>query len=396
MRQRAGVLAPAVLIAMLAWQASTRSVDFPIYHRIASQILAGDYELYPAEVYSGETIPPHGFRYLPVIAFLFVPFAWLPLPFAALTFFILKLAALAWVGVTVARHAGLGRDWTMPVTALLAVAGYAAEELRYGNAHALVVALMVLAYDRARRGAIVSPAVALALAIATKITPLALLGYFAWRRRVAVSVGTVTVLGVLLVLPAVVVGWETNARLLTGFSRYAVQKVDELDNYSWRGVIDRRASAGPVAPIDVRSDEAARWLWWAGLVLVAAATLLSLRRPPPDDLTALLELSIIFVVMLIVSPHTQRRYFVQLLVPALALLGVIRASGSAPRTSAYVGLAAIVVPGTVLPLVFGGRRLALAYESTAPYFWGIVVLLVVLVRAAAKMKASAPRVVGSA
>lgn len=375
---------------MLAWQASTRSIDFPIYHRIASQILAGDYELYPAEVYSGGTIPPHGFRYVPVIAFLFVPFAWLPLPLAALTFFVVKLAALAWVGLTVARHAGLGRGWTLPVAALLVVAGYAAEELRYGNAHTLVMALMVFAYDRAQRGAVASPAVALALAIATKITPLALLGYFAWRRRVAVCLATLAVMGVLLAVPAAVVGWETNARLLTGFSRYALQKVDELDNYSWRGVIDRRAKgAAAEAPVNVPSDEAVRWLWWAGLALVGASTLLSLWRPPLDDLTALLELSIIFVVMLIASPHTQRRYFVQLFVPALALLGLARSSGSSHRISARVGLAAIVIPGTLLPLAFGGRRWALAYESTAPYFWGIVVLLVVLVRAVVKMKVSA-------
>ena len=103
----------------------------------------------------------------------------------------LKLAALWWVGATMARHAR-ALDWGRGLFALafVIVGGYVVEELRFGNAHFFTVALMVLAYDRAESGKVLTPAVALAIAIATKITPLALLAYFVVRRRIAAVVAT--------------------------------------------------------------------------------------------------------------------------------------------------------------------------------------------------------------
>ena len=391
--QRAvGVVALVVGLGALGWQASTQSVDFPIYHRVAAQLLAGDAEIYPTEVYGGGTIPPHGFRYLPVIAFLFMPLALLPLPLAAAVFFAVKLAVLAWTGRTVARHAGVAEGWAVPLTGLVIVAGYAAEELRYGNAHLLTVALMVFAYDRAWRGMVAAPALALALAIATKITPLALLGYFALRQRVAVCAATAAAVGLLLVLPAPLVGWEMNRHLLTGFARYAVQKIDETDNYSLRGALERLASAesgglaAGQAPASRAVETTVTWSWLLVLAGLGFVILVVLWRRPPDDLIALLEFAIVLVVMLIGSPHTQRRYYMQLFVPAVALLGLMRVDHGRYRGLAVVGLAATAAAGTLLPLVFGGRRLALAYESTAPYFWGAAVLLVVLLRAVALTK----------
>lgn len=379
----------ALGLSALGWQAATRSVDFPIYHRIASQVLHGSYDIYPPEVYAGTVIPSHGFRYLPVVAFLFIPFAVLPLPLAAGLFFALKLGALAWTGRTLARHAGV-EGWDMPLVALLVVAGYAAEELRYGNAHLLVVALMVFAYDRVRAGGVVVPATALALAIATKITPIALLAYFALRGRVGVCLATLAALGGLILMPAPITGWDTNVHLLTGFARYAVQKTEETDNYSLRGALDRLASGGTaVAPpgAAVRGGgTTVTWAWLAILAAVGVATLAVLWRPPPDARSALLELAVVLVVILIASPHSQRRYFVQLIVPAVALLGLMRADDARLGRLARTGLAVTAAAGTVLPLAFGGRRLALAYEATAPYFWSAAVLLVVLLQALMVLK----------
>ena len=112
------------------------SVDFPVYHRAARQVIAGHYEFYPVEAYGGTPGRSQGFRYLPAIAFLFAPFGWLPLEAAALAFFALKLAAVWYVGATVARHAGLsdGR-WRVFLIAFLIVGGYIVEEWRFGNVH---------------------------------------------------------------------------------------------------------------------------------------------------------------------------------------------------------------------------------------------------------------------
>jgi hypothetical protein len=85
---------------------------------------------------------------------------------------------------------------------------------------------------------------ALAVAIATKITPLALLAYFALRRRAAVCLATVAILALLIVAPAVVMGSAANARELRAFATYAAEKIDEGDNYSLRGVLIRYLTAG--------------------------------------------------------------------------------------------------------------------------------------------------------
>src|SRR4029077_5337240 len=160
--QRVGLAVLAVLLPLLAREAAAPSIDFPVYHRAPRQVIAGQYEFYPVEAYGGTPGPSQGFRYVPAIAFLFTPLGWLSLEAAALAFFVLKLLAVWYVGATVARHAGLpeGRRQVF-VIAFLLVGGYMAEEMRFGNVHFFVVALMVFAYDRAEAGSVLSPAAAL-------------------------------------------------------------------------------------------------------------------------------------------------------------------------------------------------------------------------------------------
>ena len=107
--QRAGLTLLLIFLVLLAREAATRSIDFPVYHRAARQVLAGHYGFIRLRRTGGTPGPSQGFRYAPAIAFLFVPFGWLPLELAALAFFALKLAALWYVGATVARHVGLSR-----------------------------------------------------------------------------------------------------------------------------------------------------------------------------------------------------------------------------------------------------------------------------------------------
>jgi alpha-1,2-mannosyltransferase len=398
--QRAGLTVLCILLVLLAREAATRSIDFPVYHRAARQVLAGHYELYPVEAYGGTPGPSQGFRYAPAIAFLFVPFAWLPLELAALAFFALKLAALWYVGATVARHVGLsqGRRQVFLI-AVLIVGGYLAEELRFGNVHLLCIALMVFAYDRAEAGSTVLPAAALAVAIATKITPLALLAYFALRRRTSVCLATVAILALLIVAPAVVMGPAANARELRAFATYAAEKIDEDDNYSLRGVLVRHLTAGHADVSHVEASVAdlppavVNGVWLVGLVGLGVAALAALWRDDPDPVVRLLELSIVLTGIVLASPHTQRRYFVALYVPAVALVALlVRRPPPADKRSILIGLLAIAAPSTILPLLFGGRRLALLYEASSPYFFGTLVLFGVLVVMTMRRKAfHAPR-----
>ena len=396
--QRAATAALVLILALLAREAALHSIDFPVYHRAARQILAGNYELYPPEAYGGQPFPSQGFRYAPAIAFLFVPFGWLALEPAAFVFYCLKLAALWWAGATVARHAGAS-TWGRGVfaVAFVIVGGYVVEELRFGNAHFFCIALMVLAYDRAESGEVLTPALALAIAIATKITPLALLAYFVVRKRVAVSVATVSLVALLIVLPATVMGWAGNTRQLRAFATYALEKVDEGDNYSLRGVLVRYLTPMPPDVSHVQANVAdlpmavVNAMWICSLVGLGLAALAAVWRDDADPAARLLEFSIVITGVVLASPHTQRRYFVALYVPVVALLALLpRARSGRERRLIQLGLLATAAPATILPLVFGGRRMALLYEAASPYTFGALALFGVLVLLAVERKAGHP------
>jgi glycosyl transferase family 87 len=365
------MLAGAVAVVAFGIYCASHSVDFQVYHGVARQVLRGDYEFYPPRVYHGGSIPPHGFRYAPIVAFMFAPLGLLSLQAAAFLFFALKAAAVIYIGRVVARHADL-RKRVVPLMALslALVAGYAVEEFRYGNAHFLCVMLMVLAFDWESDGHVAVPAIALGVAIAAKLTPMLLLAHFAWRRRFAVCGATLAVLVVLAWLPAAIVGPAENDHLLYGFARYAIEKVDESDNFAFRGVLIRSG----LAPAAVSS------VWVAGVAAGALIVTAALSAVPPQPLTRLLEFAVVLTATLLASPHTQRRYFVTLYVPVLVLVAVLMLQRTwRDDVLVWLTLATTVAAGTVLPLLCGSRPVALAYESLAPYFFATLLMLFSLV-----------------
>jgi len=394
--QRAGLAVFVLLLVVLARESARHSIDFPVYHRAARQILAGNFQLYPQEAYDGHPGPGQGFRYLPAIAFLFLPFGLLPLEWSALVFYVLKLVALWWVGATIARRAGWS-GWGPGAFALafVIVGGYLAEELRFGNAHFFCIWLMALAYDRVESGKVLTPALALAVAIATKLTPLALLAYFALRRRVSVVLATLAMLVLLVVLPVVATGWSGYVRELRAYSTYALEKVDEGDNYSLRGALSRYLTPGHADISHVEANitdlppAVVNALWVVGVLILGVAALAALWRTSADPMAHLLEFSIVLTGIVLASPHTQRRYFVTLFVPVVALLALwVRLPPGPDRRLVLTGILATAAPATILPLVFGGRRLALLYEAASPYFFGALSLFAVLVVLTIQLKSS--------
>jgi hypothetical protein len=160
----------------------------------------------------------------------------------------------------------------------------------------------------------VRPAVALSIAIAAKLTPVLLLGYFAWRRRFGLCAATLAALVVIAILPAVVIGFPMNTHLLEGFASYAVQKIDEGDNYALRGWL---LSTG-------LSPQTVTRIWVAAVLAGTLAVLVALRPVPRTPAAHFAEFCIVLIAMLLASPHTQRRYFIALYVPILFLLARLR------------------------------------------------------------------------
>ncbi len=387
--QKAGLVALAILFVGLAWYSSTRPIDFQIYHRVATQVLHGDYELYPRVVYQGvRRGDSHEFLYAPVVAFLFVPFALMPLPVAAFLFACLKIPAYAYVVWVMTRRLGVERRFALITwTTLLVAGGYVIEEFRNGNVHAFVILLMVMAFDQAERGRVLASAAALGLAIVAKLTPLALLGYFAWRRRFALCAATLAVIAVLWAVPVPFVGFTMNTHLTEGFVRSAAAMADESDNFSLRGALLRTFTVNPLqnpdyAPTNVADVPVAvvSVVWILMLVALAVAVAVALWTAPGNAAASLIDLSLVLTTILIVSPHTQRMHFSMLVVPVACLIGVLVAPRRLPGAGLVRGALAVnAAAATLLPLVFGGRSASLAFQAFSPYTVATVVLLVALV-----------------
>ena len=271
----------------------------------------------------------------------------------------------------------------------MVVGGYLAEELRFGNAHFFCIWLMVLAWDRVESGRVLVPAAALAVAIATKLTPLALLAYFrrcaadgqcVWRRCHSRSPRRPAC------RPDGMGGG--NMRQLRAFETYALEKVDEGDNYSLRGVLFRYLTPGHAdvshveANVADMSPAAVNALWAAGLLALGLSALAAFWKDDDDGIARILEVSIVLTgIVLAAEPHTQRRkYFVTLFVPVVALLTLRRrARSDIERRLLLTGVLATALPATILPLIFGGRRLALIYEAGSSASSGPSACSVVLV-----------------
>jgi hypothetical protein len=190
-------------------------------------------------------------------------------------------------------------------------------------------------------------------------------------------VATLFVLLIIAILPAVLVGYRMNNHLLHGFGRYALQKIDETDNYALRGVL---LGTG-------LSATAAAWVWVVTVLTGAAIVVAALWPAPVAPATRFVEFCVVLTAMLIASPHTQRRYFIALYVPVMALLALMRTGRSVLEANlARVSLAIVAATGTFLPLLFAGHRLALVYQVYSPHVLGPLVMLVALVLVAARMK----------
>ena len=156
-------------------------------------------------------------------------------------------------------------------------------------------------------------------------------------------------------------------------------------------VIAAGATESPITGETLPFSTAVTSTWIALVALLGAVVSMVLWRQPTTDMARLIELSVVLTAMILVSPHTQRRYFVTLYVPALVLCSLWLAERStAIRRPIAVGLVATAAAGTLLPMVFAGRTLAKAYESASPYFFATVVLFASLLTITWRLKGPPP------
>jgi hypothetical protein len=381
-------LAVAVTLAVIfGAYAATVASDFDVYYRAGAQVLQGDARLYPEEV-GGNTTQVHYFRAAPAVAWLFAPLALLPFEVAAFLFYALKVAGLVAIVFIVARMTNVTPPlrWRVAAGAFAATAGYIVEEMRYGNAHLLVLLAIVLALYLAHRGRVWLPGALLGLAIAVKLTPLLVVFYLAISQQLRVSLAAIAVFLGLLLLPAGIYGHDTNVTLVRTFVSSVVQIGDQPRNHSLRGVTlryltdARDGRSYPKVSLAVLPKQQALVIWGIALAALGVILVATLRRPNRSELDIPLKDSLVIVAMLLFATHTQRIHLSWLFFPCLVLMTIVVNQRFARYRSAIVwvlGFAAIA--GTVLPLVLPGRRVSVAYEVGSPYFVVMLALFFLIV-----------------
>lgn len=193
------VLVFAVLAAVVVASVLPAGYDFHAYWLAGRNLLSGA-PLYP----DSTTILglPDEFRYLPVVALMFVPFALVPYEVALPLWTLLQLAVAAAVGVSIIRP--LPRTWQP-----WAAAGYVfflglVLEVTLGNVNLISLGLALAAWHL--RDRTVPAGLLLAAAVGLKFLPLTLLLFYVasgrWRPVLAGAViGTAALVAGALVLP---------------------------------------------------------------------------------------------------------------------------------------------------------------------------------------------------
>jgi hypothetical protein len=259
------VLVLAALAAVIVASALPAGYDFHAYWLAGRNLLSGA-QLYP----DATTILglPDEFRYLPIVAILFVPFALLPYDIALTVWIGLELLVAAAVGVALVRQLPVSwRPW--------AAAGYVfflglVLEVTLGNVNLFSLALALAAWrfrDRA-----IPAGILLAAAVGLKFLPLTLLLFYVasgrWRPVLA---------GAVIGIAGLVLGALAMPDRTAEYVRFAPRLLEQ----DW--VYAHIARPGP--------PELAAFLWsdWfplalaIGSVLVAIASGIAARRDRSNE-----------------------------------------------------------------------------------------------------------------
>ncbi|MEA2624105.1 MAG: alpha,2-mannosyltransferase [Candidatus Binatota bacterium] len=336
--------------------------DFRLYHQAATRLIAGE-RIYRLE-------DPHRYLYAPVVTFLFVPFAWLPL----------GAAKVAWYAVNVALtisairlssslvFAGARPPPGFGVLLFLLTARFVDNNLGHGQINLVLYWWIVLAYVLAERNRRALAGCALATAVVTKLFPIVLVGELVLRRQWRFAAATLLAIAGLVVAPYL--WWGSEYADVVAHWLAALR--DQVGHYDVGNKINQSISAFVHRSFGER-QRAATAVVHALFLLPLAHRALQLgrdRRPeaagPRGD-----ALALALLYATVASPYSWKYYFVDLMLPFAA---VLRRLWSERRNQAAAVLLAVLflnlVPGTKL----FGRGAALQFQIWSFHFLAVAVL----------------------
>lgn len=208
-RFRFTCIAVAVCVAGYVWFVSEPTLmlfgDFlEVYYQ------AGAIVLRDAQGLSAFMDGVHAYTNIPVIAYVFLPFALLDPAVAAWVFWAIGLLLAIWSWWLVCRVADLDDRESMLLLILFAANGALVNSLREGNLSHMVFAALALGLLLIRRGKHIAGGISLGIAVAMK-PPLALLvPFLAVRRNWTAAFAAGSVVGAIFLLSFLVLGWDVH------------------------------------------------------------------------------------------------------------------------------------------------------------------------------------------
>ena len=268
--------------------------------------------------------------YTPFFAFLMVPFSLIS-HYAALTSWdLLNVAFLILAVYAAVRAAGLRPGWGM----LLILAAAAAvtlpvhREWDLGQTDGLVMALICSALWARSAGRTGLAGVLLGAGSAVKPELLLLALFLLWKREFRFGLATIASTVVLGLGPFLLLGQRAWSDFWTAWGFWSNQYVAFLHNESPKGVLARLFTVNPASHPLTIAPSAVTVLWIAVVVIALGLTVAVVStRPLRRDSLSLLEVGLAIEAIMLVSPLTERPYFMLLLLPLLGLFCWLREVG---------------------------------------------------------------------
>lgn len=300
-----------------------------------------------------------GFINLPIIAYLFAPFALLPGMPAALVFTLIGLVMTLAAWAFLCRAANLDTQQKAVLLVVFAAFGPLIYSIREGNTSHMALAAVALAFvwQRERRdlaaGALLGAAALLKL-------PLLLFGiYYALRGRWRVVAGGLGVCVGAALLSLLVFGWQTHVDwYVNSVAPYTRDPVSAWNVQSVAGALLRlELGAGSTHDWSPRHMSQLFTVGPAVLLmaLAAAAALVPHRArvaTAPGETALETEFLIVLMLAAIASPLSWTHYYAWMLMPAAFFIARSPhiAGGVAPRVLGWLAIALATAPST--PLIF--------------------------------------------
>jgi hypothetical protein len=363
-----------IAAALLVLTSGPVFIDFlKAYHHAGRAVLSDPSTLY-------DCARAQCFVNIPIVALFFVPVAPLSPFVAGVLFSAIGIALLAAAVRRLARGAPV--DVIVWLTLLSGPLYYS---VRIGNTTHMLLLPLLVAFERLAGGHQIMAGVLLAGSALFK-PPLALfLPYFLLRRQFLAATAMAACTALAVGASIAIFGFELHR---FWFREFVVQHgsgpVGAYNVQSVNGFLAHLLTRGHLRdwyPIDVGPQFRMLSLGLTGVLLTAAAIGCWAAGRPRSEAAWHTELSLVLCLTVLIAPISWTHYYVLLLIPIASLL-----AGYASlewRSRAALAAAIILISPPVVLLSLQGRISNALYERilVSHYFWGGVVLLLVLIGA---------------